>query len=325
MKISIIGSFRKYYDKIKQVILLLRKNNIEVLSPRFSDITHSIDNFVIFKSDNQELTPEEIQTETLNRILKSDVVYVYNPNGYVGRTTCYEIGVIRTTEIPLIFKERPNDLPILVPKSEIMNPSKLIFTLLNDTKWYFNSNRILIDKTRVKNEMRSKNIVICGSMMFYNEMLKVSKLLNRCGIPTVVPKEESTEKENLTEEEFSIFKGKVSGQYLSKIRESSTYAILILNQEKKGICNYIGANTLVEISMAFCWGRPIYLFNGFYGPLEEELSAWNAICLHGNLDILVQNYKKDRYMFIDENLITVEIDGQLELGDIDEYFYPLSR
>lgn len=103
MRISIIGSFRKYYEDIKKLIILLQKNGITVLSPRFSEITRSIEDFVIFASDNQELTPAEIQTETLNRILKSDVVYVYNPQGYVGRTTCYEIGIIRTTTIPLVY------------------------------------------------------------------------------------------------------------------------------------------------------------------------------------------------------------------------------
>lgn len=95
MKISIIGSFRKYYEEIKQIIILLNKNGLEVLSPKLSEITHSIEDFVLFASDDVKLTPSEIQTNTLNKILKSDIVYVYNPEGYVGRTTCYEIGVIR--------------------------------------------------------------------------------------------------------------------------------------------------------------------------------------------------------------------------------------
>ena len=51
MKVSIIGSFRKYYDEIKEIIVLLNKNSIEVLSPKLSDITHSVENFVIFASD----------------------------------------------------------------------------------------------------------------------------------------------------------------------------------------------------------------------------------------------------------------------------------
>ena len=323
MKISIIGSFQKYYEEIKQTIILFIKNHIEVLSPKVSVITHSIEDFVIFASDNQELTPPEIQTDTLNRILKSDIVYVYNPKGYIGRTTCYEIGVIRTTTIPLFFLEHPNDLPILVHDCEIMNPSKLIYSLLNDKRFISKTNRIVIDKNKIKSSMRSKKIVICGSMVFYDKMLEISEYLKKEGISVVIPKEE-TERDVLSEEKFSEFKRKVSSQYLSKIRDSSTYAILVLNQEKKCIANYIGANTLVEISMAFSWRRSIYLFNDFYEPLMDELIAWNSICLKGNLDKLIDDYKKDRYLLIEKKIVS-DNESQLELGDINEYFYPLFR
>lgn len=325
MKVSIIGSFRKYYEDIKEIINLLKKNNIEVLSPKFSEITYSIEDFVIFASDNQELAPYEIQTETLNRILKSDAVYVYNPTGYVGRTTCYEIGIIRTTKIPLLFLERPKDLPILVCNCDIMNPSKLVFSLLKDKKYTNSDASVLVDKNKTKNEMRSKNIVVCGSMTYYDKMLEISEQLKESGLPVVLPKDESTEKELLSEKDFIDFKRKVSNQYLSKIRENSTYAILVLNEEKRGLNNYIGANTLVEISMAFCWGRPIYLFNDFYQPLKDELLAWQVISLKKDLNILIEEYKKERYLLIDKQISQADDNSQLELGDIDEYFYPLSR
>lgn len=325
MKISIIGSFRKYYENIKELIVLLKKNDIEVMSPKFSVITHSKDDFVIFASDNMDFSPAEIQTETLNRILKSDIVYVYNPNGYVGRTTCYEIGIIRTTSIPLLFLENPKDLPIMVCNTDIMKPPKLIYMLLNDSRFLEASASIAVDKNKVRNEMRLRNIVICGSMAFYAEMLNVSNMLKNWGIPTIIPKEESKEKELLSEEQFYDFKRKVSSQYLSKIRDNSTYAILVLNQEKRGVKNYIGANTLVEISMAFCWGRAIYLLNDFYEPLKEELMAWRVVNLNGNLERLIEDYKMERYSLPDKQVCASEFDGQLELGDIYEYFYPLSR
>lgn len=326
MKVSIIGSFRKYYEEIKQLIILLKKNNLDVLSPKVSEIASSIDDFVLFASDDPKYTPDEIQADTLNRILKSDIVYVYNPEGYVGRTTCYEIGVIRTTTIPLIFLDKPKDLPIMVSSSEIMKPTKLVYTLSVEKKFENVDSRIVIEKNKIKSEMRLKNIVICGSMVFYDQMFEMSEYIRKHGIPTVIPKEESMEKETLSEKQFSDFKRKVSNQYLAKIRENSTYAILVVNQEKKGIDNYIGANTLVEISMAFCWGRRVYLLNDFYDPLMDELVAWNAISLKGNLSRLIEDYKRECYSLIEkETLELQESYNQLELGDIDEYFYPLFR
>jgi len=220
--------------------------------------------------------------------------------------------------------ENPRDLPISVHDCEIMNPSKLAYTLLNDAKYICENNRILIDKNKCRNEMKYKNVVICGSMVFYDKMLEISNLLEGKGIPTVIPKEETMEREVLTEKEFSDFKRRVSNQYLAKIRDSSTYAILVLNQEKKGISNYIGANTLVEISMAFCWGREIYLLNDLYEPLKDELEAWNALALNGNIDILIENYKNERYILVEKDSLTSD-GSQIELGDIDEYFYPLFR
>ena len=324
MKISIIGSFRKYYKEITELILMFNKNNIKVLSPKLSKITHSIEDFVIFATDDQSLTPAQIQTDTLNKILKSDIVYVYNPNGYIGRTTCFEIGVLRTTTIPLYFLEKPKDLPINIDENSIISPSKLIYSILNKMQ-NVELFRVMPEKCKIKNEMRLKNVVLCGSMVFYEKMLQISEHLKREGVATVIPKEESVEKGTLSEEEFSDFKRRVSNQYLAKIRDSSTYAILVLNEEKRGISNYIGANTLVEISMAFCWGRPIYLLNDLYDPLIDELRAWNAICLKGKLEKLIDNYKNERYRLEDKNDLSSEIKGQLELGDLDEYFYPLLR
>lgn len=318
MRISIIGSFRKYYDEIKKVIKLFEDNGIEILSPEFSIVTHSIDDFVVFASDNLQLSPADIQTETLNKILKSDVVFVYNPKGYVGRTTCYEIGVLRTTSISIFFLEKPKDLPINVDSNYIVQPKELVYLLkeLAYKEYLLNSRQINIEKRRIKNEMRLKNIVICGSMMFYQKMVDIAEYLKRFGVSVVIPKEESREKLLLSEEEFNIFKRKVSNQYLSKIRDSSTYAILVLNEEKKEVPNYIGANTLVEISMAFCWGRSIYLLNDYYEPLIDELVAWNAICLNGDLDKMIATYKKDRYKLIDKTAMGSEFKEQINLEDL---------
>lgn len=314
MKVSVIGSFRKYYEEIRHFVTLLKKNQIEVLSPQGSDITDSIDDFVVFSSDNRTLTPAEIQLNTLVKILTSDAVYVYDPNGYIGRTTCYEIGVIRTKNVPLFFKEPPKDLPIVVQEHEIVPPTKFIHTLSNVKQSIF-------VKNEVKNVIRLKKVVICGSMSFYDKMSEVSEVLQNRGVSTIIPKEENMEKDHLSTVQFNTFKRKVSNQYLAKIRKGSTHSILVLNQKKRGLPNYIGANTLVEISMAFCWGRPIYLYNNFYEPLRDELMAWNAICLNGNLELLISSYRQEVNGTTKNSLNN----HQLEFGDVDEYFYPLFR
>ena len=311
MKVSMIGSFQRYYSEICSLITSLQACGHTILSPANSKIVNSVENFVIFDSDNKALTPHQIQTETLNKILKSDLVYVYCPNGYIGRTTCYEIGVLRTTTIPLFFSEMPQDLPIFVDNSSIINPESFpewIDRWKNLGKRSFEYSELLdIAKTRYP----AKRVVICGSMAFYYEMEEIKKSLEANGVPAIIPKEEDVSVQKLDADGFVAFKRKVSMQYLSKIRENTTFGVLIINNKKNGKENYIGTNTLVEISMAFCWGRPIFLYNDLYAPMRDELEAWNAICLQRDISKLIQVYRGSRYQMEDPFKSGNEIEGQL--------------
>ncbi len=76
----------------------------------------------------------------------------------------------------------------------------------------------------------------------------------------------------------------LSLRYFRRIRSrAATGAILVANYTKGRRTNYIGANTFAEIAVAFSAGKPIYLLNGIYPPLKDELVAWGAIALNGKL------------------------------------------
>ena len=63
-----------------------------------------------------------MKKSNLTQLLKffaSNAVYVININGYIGKTTSYEIGRI-IEKIPLYFIEYPKDLPICVSKEQII-------------------------------------------------------------------------------------------------------------------------------------------------------------------------------------------------------------
>ncbi|MDR0917764.1 MAG: hypothetical protein LBM93_00715 [Oscillospiraceae bacterium] len=123
-------------------------------------------------------------------------------------------------------------------------------------------------------------------MFFYDEMKLCKKTLDNFGINTMIPSDESKLSEDITVEEFENFKKKVSLSYLKKIREAETLAILVFNEEKRGIPNYIGANTLAEIVMAFTWRRKVFLLNDIYEPLSDELKAWECTPIHKNYEIV---------------------------------------
>lgn len=300
-KVSIIGSFRRKYDEVVRTVNIFTGLGLYVASPKGSQESNRIDNFVVFETDNKEYSPVEIQMITLEKILDSDAVYVCDTDGYVGKTTCYEIGFCYSRNKPIYFSNFPKDLPMPVDKKQIVSPEEFASIVLeNKQRIFMEFEGMCKPAKKAMTEIfpfnfleekasKKKKVVICGSMKFYEQMLECQKFLHKNEIESVVPKEENQMVNCYDEEAFIKFKRSVSRNYLKKIREKDTIAILVYNGEKNGVANYIGANTLVEIAMAFTWNRKIYLINDIYEPLADELLAWRCVCLKGNLNKIIED------------------------------------
>ena len=126
IKGCIIGSFRKHYNGIVNAIEQFNAAGIEILSPKKSTIINPEADFVRLASDDGEKTESEIQAQVFEHERHSDFVYVWNPDGYIGRTTCYEIGRIIERGTPIFYKERPLDLPLDVPSNNILDLTEII-------------------------------------------------------------------------------------------------------------------------------------------------------------------------------------------------------
>lgn len=285
-----------------------------VTSPYLSRITESREQFVVFEADDKSQSNDEIQTDTLRKILNADAVYVYDLEGYVGKTTCYEIGILMAKNKPLYYLEMPIDLPVPISTHQIISPNEFAQSCIDDKLDFLlpiKKNQGAVNALEsvfgISSTKNIRNLMICGSMAFFDTMKQVKFELEQLGIRTIIPEDESHLPSNLSEESFNRFKRKVSRDYLTKIRESGTTAILVLNETKKGIDNYIGANTLAEIVMAFSWGRKIFIFNDFYTPLADELIAWECTPINRDLSIIND--------FFVEGTRTKKSDIQLSLFD----------
>jgi len=126
-----------------------------------------------------------------------------------------------------------------------------------------------------------RKIVICGSMSLISNMKYVAKQLDLLGYTAFIPQEDDWE--SIPKERLNEYKRKVSLRHFSEIAKDDTYAILVVNDAKKGVCNYIGANAFAEIAIAFYFGKTIFLLNDMYAPLADELSGWGAIPLKGDM------------------------------------------
>lgn len=117
------------------------------------------------------------------------------------------------------------------------------------------------------------NIVLCGSMKVKGRIKQIAQELEENGYNVLLP----------IECMIGIDKSIASRKHFERIINEENSVILIVNEEKEGIKNYIGANTLVEIGVSYFFNKRIYLLNDIYEPFKDELEAWGVICLKGDI------------------------------------------
>ena len=71
--------------------------------------------------------------------------------------------------------------------------------------------------------------------------------------------------------------------HLDRVVDPNNEIILIVNETKNGIENYIGPNSFVEVAFGFYYKKKVYLLNDIYEPYKDELTGWRVIPLKGDL------------------------------------------
>jgi nucleoside 2-deoxyribosyltransferase len=82
-------------------------------------------------------------------------------------------------------------------------------------------------------------------------------------------------------------KGEAITKHFRKIDQSD--AILVTNYEKKGIENYIGGNTFLEIGYAFGTGKKVYILHDLptESAYKEEILGMRPHVLQGDISNIV--------------------------------------
>jgi hypothetical protein len=123
-------------------------------------------------------------------------------------------------------------------------------------------------------------------------MLEFKNILLDNGIISDIPDIDDNYKYS-TAKSFDEYKRKISFDYLKKIKQPETQAVLIINFDKYNIKNYIGPNTFAEMFMAFAHRKKIYIFNNIPDVYFEELIAWDVITFDGDINKLIKMLKDD--------------------------------
>lgn len=131
-------------------------------------------------------------------------------------------------------------------------------------------------------------IAICGSMSNYQRMVNLKNRLAKLGHFGILPETETEEQKQLIQKrglETSELKIKydVIRKHYRNILEAD--CVLVANYDKKGIRNYIGGNSFLEMGFAFILRKPIYLLKpipsiSFY---YHEMKAMQPIVLNDDL------------------------------------------
>jgi hypothetical protein len=140
-------------------------------------------------------------------------------------------------------------------------------------------------------------ITICSSANFYRQAGDIQEQLQKLGLEVIIPAMARRMKET-GDYEVSNYKTWYAdpGDYHKKAElmhghfeeVAKADAILVLNYEKNGKQNYIGANVLMEMALAFHLRKPIFILNEMPedSAFEEELKGMMPAILHGKAEDL---------------------------------------
>ena len=141
-------------------------------------------------------------------------------------------------------------------------------------------------------------ITICGSIAFYDEMLDIKKELEQLGHQVELPpfevkdengnmipaKEYYYKRKNETDNTSWIWDRKEEAMKLHFQKVEWSDAVLILNFDKNNISNYIGANTLLEMGLAFHLNKKLFLLNDIPEVnYKEEILGMKPIIINKDL------------------------------------------
>lgn len=125
-------------------------------------------------------------------------------------------------------------------------------------------------------------ITICGSSAFRKEMVQIKNKLLSLGHEPIIHKD--YEGMEIKEGAEAKVKYGYIKWYHNAIENSD--AILVLNYDKKGIKNYIGGNTLMEMGFAHVNDKKVFLMNPIPEDVSyvDEIKAMTDIVVNGDLN-----------------------------------------
>jgi ADP-ribose pyrophosphatase YjhB (NUDIX family) len=126
-RVVIHGSFRKHFSEIKAAYDLFTKAGIEVLAPSATEIVGYKDGFALFAGE-EDVDPRMIEIlylHNLKKLGKGGFSFFVNPEGYIGKSASYELGIAHATNVPCFFTNALDDHPAYFHQNSIWSAELL--------------------------------------------------------------------------------------------------------------------------------------------------------------------------------------------------------
>jgi len=139
-------------------------------------------------------------------------------------------------------------------------------------------------------------ITICGSIKFAKDLVKIYYQLEKLGYQPMMHKQMFGLADGTAEQLVDV-KNNVETHEIKRKYDYIKWwhnciisgdAILVCNFDKKGVKNYVGGNTLMEIGFAYVSNKKIFLLNPIPEDVSyaDEIKAMNPVILNGNLNLI---------------------------------------
>ena len=124
-RVVLSGSFHRDSKALRKLFKELETNGCRILAPLSIDFINTNDEFIRAGSD-VDYSVEELERAHLRAIKEADLVWLHAPDGYVGLSAAFELGVAYQLGKPLFSHQKPQD-PWL---GQIVNQINSVFEAL---------------------------------------------------------------------------------------------------------------------------------------------------------------------------------------------------
>ena len=220
------GSFSKHFSEIQKTRKIFEDAGIDVLAPKDELPTSNKNGFLLFEGEKNE-DPRLVELKYLHnlKILGTDgFSYFVNPEGYIGKSASYELGIAQITNTRCYYSNPLSDHPAYIHKNSVISPEALADYIID--------NHCLPDPKIQKSEIMIDRL--------WNDLMVPGSVVAAGAIIEFQPKKSTIEKEVLLVKthkwghRYSIVGGKV------RRNESLTSALLREVKEETNLKGDVG-------------------------------------------------------------------------------------